>query len=175
MKETSPVIGNESTLELVAGRHPNGELVVEKVLVHPLPENGHYQVLKSPLFVRGIARGDVIHLQTDSETKGQFSVVKHSGNLSIRLFSKDDFTSATLEPLQQHITSGLEKLGGDLDVSEARALVYSIHVSCGFNVIEKLLDEALSAFSDVVWMYGNVYDPESGKPIDWWQAILAPE
>jgi len=27
----------------------------------------------------------------------------------------------------------------------------------------------------LAWLYGNVYDPDSGEPLDWWQPILAPE
>jgi hypothetical protein len=84
-------------------------------------------------------------------------------------------TSLALVGLEQALSSELEKLGGDLDVSESRVLVYSIHVSCGFKVIEQLLDDTLAAYKDVAWLYGNVYDPESGEPINWWQPILAPE
>ena len=174
MKENNPaVIGGESTIELVAGRHPNGELVVEKILVHPLPEENSFQLLKSPLFVRGIARTDVIQLKKG--THGQFNVVKHGGNLCVRVFSKQDLNLPQFEGIEQSLTSGLEKLGGDLDIKEPRALVYSIHVSCGFDVIEKILNDILSNQTEMTWLYGNVYDPDSGEPLNWWQPILAPE
>lgn len=173
MKEKIPVLGNEPTLELMAGRHPNGELIIEKVLVNPQAENQQYQLLKSPLFIRGVARGDVIQLQPTS--RGRFLVVQRGGNLCIRVFSKHDFSSPQLESLEQHISAAIEKLGGDQDIKEAKALVYSIHVSCGFNAIEKLLGDALSGYQDVAWYYGNVYDSDSGEPLDWWQAILAPD
>ena len=90
MKENNPpVIGGETTIELIAGRHPNGELVVEKILVNPQPEENSFQLLKSPLFVRGVARTDVIQLKKG--TQGQFNIVKHGGNLCVRVFSKQDF------------------------------------------------------------------------------------
>ena len=172
-KQSAALIGGEPTIELIAGRHPNGELVVEKVLINPQSEENSYQLLKSPLFVRGIARADVI--QSLDKPKGAFKIIKHGGNLCLRVFSKEDFNTTDLSSLEQGLTSEIEKLGGDLDIKEPKALVYSIHVSCGFNVIEKMLDDALSSYEDVAWFYGNVYDPETAEPLNWWQPILAPE
>jgi hypothetical protein len=167
------VIGGECSIELIAGHHPNGEIVVEKLLVNPQPEADSYQLLKSPMFVRGIARADVI--QQLEKPKGGFKILQHGGNLCVRVFSKQDFNVPALAALEQALTLALEKLGGDLDSKETNALVYSIHVSCGFNAIEKELNDALSSVDDVAWFYGNVYDPESGKPLNWWQSILSPE
>ncbi|MFA7554887.1 MAG: DUF4265 domain-containing protein [Spongiibacteraceae bacterium] len=166
-------LGGEPTLELIAGRHPNGELIVERVLVNPQAGANSYQLLKSPMFVRGIARADVIEPMT--EPKGAFKVLAHSGNLCVRVYSKQSFNNQPMVALEQELTSAIEKLGGDLDIKEPNALVYSIHVSCGFNNIEQMLNEATVAFQDVAWFYGNVYDPETGEPLDWWQEILAPE
>lgn len=166
-------IGGETTVDLIAGRHPNGELIIEKVLANPQQEANSFQILKSPMFVRGIARADII--QSVSKPRGAFKVLQHGGNLCVRVFSKSLFTEPPLEALEQKLSAEIEKLGGDLDIREAKALVYSIHVSCGFDAIEKLLDETLAGRDDVVWFYGNVYDPETGEPLDWWQPILAPE
>ncbi len=166
-------IGGETTVDLIAGRHPNGELIIEKVLATPQQEANSFQILKSPMFVRGIARADII--QSVPEPKGAFKILQHGGNVCLRVFSKSAFTEPSLEALEQKLSSEIEKLGGDLDIREVKALVYSIHVSCGFNAIEKLLDENLAGRDDVVWFYGNVYDPETGEPLDWWQPILAPE
>lgn len=161
-------ISPEQTLELMAGRHPNGEMIVEKVLVSAKEQANTYQLLKSPVFVRGIARGDIIE-QLPSP-KGAFKLEQHSGNLCIRVFGKQP-----LDAIEQSLTAALEKLGGDRDVYEPRVLVYSIHVSCGFTKIEELLNQQLAAAPDVAWFYGNVYDPDSGEPLNWWQAILAPD
>lgn len=172
-QKTAAVIGGECSIELIAGHHPNGEIVVEKLLVNPQAEANSFQLLKSPMFVRGIARADVI--QQLESPKGGFKILQHGGNLCVRVFSKQDFKLPELAALEQILTSALEKLGGDLDNKDANALVYSIHVSCGFNAIEKVLDDALSPLEDVTWFYGNVYDPESGEPLNWWQSILSPE
>jgi len=55
----------------------------------------------------------------------------------------------------------------------ARGLSYSLHVNLGFAAIETLMDNAMAAFPGAVWYYGNVYDPETGEPLNWWQAILS--
>jgi hypothetical protein len=172
-KEVTAIIGNEPTIDLIAGRHPNGELVIEKLLVNPQAEVRSFQLLRSPVFVRGIARADVI--QQLEKPAGAFKVLRHSGNLCLRIFSKESFETSRLAALEQALTSELEKLGGDLDVKETKVLVYSIHVSCGFSAIEKILSDQLSNYQDVAWFYGNVYDPESGEPLNWWQSILAPD
>ena len=41
------VIGGQPTLELLAGQHPNGDMVVERVLISPQPEAHSYLLLKS--------------------------------------------------------------------------------------------------------------------------------
>ena len=168
-----PVIGGETFVSLIAGRHPNGELIIEKILANPQPQENSFQLLKSPMFVRGIARADVI--QQLENTQGAFKVLQHSGNLCIRVFSKNAFSTAALEPVEQALVSGIEKLGGDLDIKEDKALVFSIHVSCGFDAVEKIMQEAIGQRDDVAWYYGNVYDPETGEPLNWWQSLLAPE
>ena len=170
---SAPPLAAEVTIDLVAGRHPNGETIVERLLVNPLKTQATFQLLRSPVFVRGIARGDVI--QQLQKPQGAFKMVQHGGNLCIRVFSKMPFDSDRLEPLAQGLTAEIEKLGGDLDVSEPQVRVYSIHVSCGFAAVEKILESQLAGCDDVAWVYGNVYDPETGEPLNWWQAILSPE
>jgi len=171
--EPTPAVGlisGEQSIELLAGQHPNGEHIVERVLVsiEAAPGQLRYRLLKSPLFVRGIARGDIIAKM--AEPKGAFTVLQNGGNLCIRVFCKSN-----IDVLEQALSPALEKLDGDLDVKEPGALVYSIHVSSGFTAIEKILNDKVQAKGDAAWFYGNVYDPVSGEPLNWWQAILAPE
>ena len=173
MSEVPTTLGGECTIELMAGRHPNGEMVVEKLLVTTGEQENSYRLLKSPLFVGGIANGDVI--QQLPSPRGAFNILQHGGNLCIRVFSKAEFNQPQPTAIEQQLTAKLEKLGGSLDLKTPKALVYSIHVSCGFNDIEKLLDEALAGVDDMAWYYGNVYDPDNGEPLNWWQAILSPE
>jgi len=166
------LIGGEQSIELLAGQHPNGEHIVERVLVSVEASSSgtqtSYRLLKSPLFVRGIARADIIAKM--SEPKGAFTVLQNGGNLCIRVFCKSN-----IDALEQSLTPALEKLDGDLDIKEPGALVYSIHVSSGFTAIEKILNDKVQAHSEAAWFYGNVYDPASGEPLNWWQSILAPE
>jgi hypothetical protein len=101
----------------------------------------------------------------------EFDLVKRSGNLSIRVFSRGD-TGA----LADQLVPQLEKLGGELDRETPRMLVLSIHVSCGFEAIEEILNRYVGQDGQSAWMYGNVYDPADGQtPLNWWLDILKPE
>ncbi len=154
-------------IELFAGIGPDGKPFVERLRVREL-DNGDLQLVQSPAFIKGVASGDMIRLGPD---KTQFELVQRSGNLSIRVFSRGD-TAA----LANQLTGELEKLGGELDTETPRMLVYSIHVSCGFQAIEAILNRIVGPDEDSAWLYGNVYDPTDGTtPLNWWQDVLQPE
>jgi hypothetical protein len=154
-------------IELFAGMGAKGKPIVEKLRVREL-DSGQLQLVQSPAFVKGLASGDVI--RCDSPTQ-EFEIVQRSGNLSLRIFSRDDIT-----PFLEALTPELEKLGGELDLETPRMLVYSIHVSCGFSAIENILNQHVAQDANSSWMYGNVYDPVDGQtPLNWWQDILKPE
>lgn len=166
MNEQAP-LAKETRLELFAGIHPaNQQPIFEQVLATPVPEKSdqHFKLLKSPLFVSGLAALDTIELNT--EARGRFKLVEHSGNLAVRVFIREPN-----EALVQNLTAEMEKLGGSLDISSERALAFSIHFGVGFSVIEKLLDQWIKT-GEARWTYGNVYDPESGEPLNWWQDLL---
>ena len=153
-------------IELFAGTNPDGEPVVERLQVR-VNEDDSCQLVRSPAFIKGIASGDTIKVNTE---KQQFELVKRSGNLAVRVLCRDDSAA-----LSDQLTPQLEKLGGELDMETPRLLIYSIHVSCGFANIEKILNSACDG-ANSVWYYGNVYDPEDGQtPLNWWQDILKPE
>lgn len=152
-------------IELFAGIGPDGEPVAERLQVI-VNEDSSCQLVKSPAFVKGIASGDVIKLEDESR---EFTIVKRSGNLSIRVYCRDDSSE-----LVDELSPPLEKLGGELDLETPRMLVYSIHVSCGFQQIENILNGVAS--DEVMWVYGNVYDPKDGQtPLNWWQEMLKPD
>lgn len=154
-------------IEMFAGVGPDGQPVMEKLAAREL-ESGNLQLVRSPAFVKGVASGD--WLKRDPETK-EVTLVQRSGNLSIRVFSREHIGA-----IAEQLTPALEQLGGELDIHNERMLVYSIHVSCGFDTIEKLLNAAVTGKRDSAWVYGNVYDPTDGTtPLNWWQAVLAPE
>lgn len=164
-------------IELFAGLQPSGVPVVERLGVKVLEDNS-CQLVQSPVFIKGIASGDIIRLEAKDKVEQSsqalyrhFSLVRRSGNLCIRVYSRDDIVA-----LSDELTPTLEKLGGELDKEGERFLIFSIHVSCGFEAIEKALNGAMEKFSNSQWLYGNVYDPEDGQtPLNWWQEFLQPE
>ena len=165
MTDDAPFADQETLLELYAGTHPvNNQPIFEKVLATPLQNSGDYRLLKSPLFVRGVAALDSINVNPDS--RGRFIVVERSGNLCIRVFFREPN-----EALEMQLTAEIEKLAGCLDIKTDRALVYSIHFGVGFSAIEQLMSKWINGDS-ASWIYGNVYDADSGEPLNWWQALL---
>lgn len=160
------------TIELFAGTRPDGQPIVEQLPVSEV-ESGEFQLVRSPVFAQGVASGDLVRLRPETQ---EVELVRRSGNLSLRVFTKGDIGA-----LADRLVPELEKLGGELDLNNDRMLVFSIHVSCGFEAIEKIMTEALSgdlqgSEPQSTWMYGNVYDPADGTtPLNWWQSILKPE
>ncbi|TQV82602.1 DUF4265 domain-containing protein [Exilibacterium tricleocarpae] len=153
-------------IELFAGTGADGRPVVERLQVK-VNDDDSCQLVKSPAFVKGLASGDTIKLVSGN----QFNIVKHSGNLCIRVYCRGDIGA-----LSDNLTPALEKLGAELDTETDRMLVYSIHVSCGFSAIEAVLNQYTGKASDSVWLYGNVYDPADGQtPLNWWVEILKPQ
>jgi len=156
----------QTSIEMLAGTHPSGEAVIERVAVAQQAQANTYLLLASPVFVRGVARGDLITQR--EKPKGAFEIKQHSGNLCVRVFSK-----RSVELIEQQLTGEVEKLGGQRDIREQRVLVYSIHVSVGFKTIEALFDKHVTENTEAVWYYGNVYDPNTGEPLNWWQSLLS--
>ncbi len=146
---------------IVAGQQPSGELVVEQLEGVPTEQQRCYRLIKSPLFVSGIAAGDQIKLL--DESPGAFKLICRGGNLAIRVLSKADVAD-----LARELVPAMETLGAVLDIESPRALVFSIHVSIGFNAIEEVLNQWTDGTLSV-WQYGNVYDTdEHSTPLNWW-------
>ena len=151
-------------IPLVAGLNTEGEPVFEQIEVSPVEgAKDEYRLLKAPAFVRGLARGDRIRFPARTELGAE--LLQRSGNLTVRVFRKHNIDAA-----EQMLTPEFELLDGMLDQHSAGLLVYSIHISIGFQLIELLLDKAVGQFGGLVWYYGNVYDPKDGStPLKWWQ------
>jgi hypothetical protein len=122
-----------------------------------------YRVLSSPGFVLGVAAGDEIELVDD---EGHFRVVRRGGNIVVQLFSKEPVESLR-ESLARDV---LDELGGVLDGGIERGLVFTIPVTSGFAAIEALFDDVVGLHPETEWMYGNVYDPDTGEPLGWWDS-----
>lgn len=157
------------TLDLIAGYRSDGEAIMERLSVEALPDTrDEYRLRQSPAFLRGLASGDRIRFPARNEAG--YELLRRSGNLCIRVLRRDDLDSVSMA-----LTPEIELLDGSLDLQTPRLLVYSIHVSTGFQTLEVLLDRIVGQFPGTVWYYGNVYDPADGvTPLDWWQEFLAP-
>lgn len=159
------VTENNNTIELpfLAGLGPDGDPVFETLQAEYLADDPQrVRLLRSPLFARNLASGDTVKLINPSIA--EYELERRSGNLCIRVFRKQG-----IELVDELLTPLLEKLGGARDLLSDRAIVYSVHVSLGFTVIEEHLQKACAAYPDTVWYYGNVYDPEDGEtPLQWW-------
>lgn len=154
-------------IEMLAGYDPEGKPVVERLQVKVTPED-NCQLVRSPAFIRGLASGDIIKLDSDRQ---HFEIVQRSGNLAVCIYSRGKAIA-----ISECLTPELEKLGGHLDLETERMLVYSIHVSLGFSTIEALLNKHVGESSQSIWQYGNVYDPADGEtPLNWWLDILKPQ
>ena len=147
-------------ISLYAGKHPDGQDVAEQIRVK-LTDNKTYRLVASPAFVAGLAAGDEISYNVDDNS---FELLSHSGNLAIRIFAR-----TKMDEMKDNLSAALEKLGGELDFSNERMLIFSIHVSCGFKEIEDILNRHVGEKTHSAWMYGNVYDPTDGTtPLNWW-------
>jgi hypothetical protein len=154
------------TITLLAGTRPDGQPVVEQLPALAAEQANQVWLLQSPLFTPGCARGDRIELLANNP--GRFRLHERSGQLALRVFARE-----AIDVLAEELTPAIELLGGVLDVQSPRALVYSIHVAVGFQEIEGVV-EPLVQRAGGVWNYGNVYDPESGEPLEWWEELLNP-
>ena len=156
----------EAIIQLPAGLDDEGQQVLEQLHVYILGKDAHYEIKQTPLFVRNLARGDIISV--DPQRPEIFKVLERSGNLAVRIFRKQG-----LDDLEPSLTPQVEKLDGKLDLQTARGLSYSLHVNLGFAAIETLMDNAMAAFPGAVWYYGNVYDPADGvTPLNWWSSFI---
>jgi Domain of unknown function (DUF4265) len=150
-------------LPFLAGINPEGDPVFESLEVELVEDTeDEVRLLRSPLLTRNLAAGD--KLKVINPSSAEYELLRRSGNLSIRVFRIHQ-----LDVMAESLTAKVEKLGGSLDRQTDRALVYSIHFSIGFQVIEELLTAICKDYPDTVWYYGNVYDPEDGTtPLEWW-------
>jgi hypothetical protein len=153
-------------VQLLAGTDSQGMPVLEKLEVKRHEQEGTYELLHSPLFVRDLAAGDVFNCEDDNPAS--YKVIKRSGKLAVRVFCKDN-----PEELESTLTPEVEKLDGTLDLKTDRALVYSVHVNIGFGEIERLFDNAIADTQGSIWYYGNIYDREDGvTPLNWWDEFI---
>ena len=152
------------TIHLLAGQKPDGQLIFEQVRATPLGDDC-YELLTSPLFARGAAKGDTVRLLN----AGNFAVERRSGNLCVRVMAKQ-----AIDEIRTLLEAELKPLKAELDYHNERILVYSIPVTAGFEAVETAFNRVLQERSGhAMWLYANVYDPQDGEtPLNWWQDFL---
>lgn len=151
-----------TSVVLLAGQRPDGQLIYEEVYGEPVGDNC-YRLATSPVFARGAARGDIIRLLV----AGRFEVEEHGGNLCVRVLAREG-----MEALRQQLDISLQGTGTELDYQNERTLVYSVPVKTGFEAVEAIFNKAMEG-REAQWLYANVYDPVDGEPLDWWLDYLA--
>lgn len=146
---------------LVAEEDANGGAVCEHVPVSATEEPGCYVLEASPALILNLAAGDTIRLQE----RGRFSLVKRGGNVCVQVFRESN-----LRTVEAFLTPRMRAIGGRKDVEEAKVIVYTVPVAVGFSRIEAAMASTLESFTDIEWIYGNVYDPVDGvTPLGWWK------
>ncbi len=147
----------QAIIELVAGQRPDGSTVMEKVVVRPL-QDGKVEMLHSPGFIKGIARGDTLILGRDNS----YTIDVRGGMVAIQIYTRADV--ARLEP---KLSAEIKTMDGCRDICTDRMLAYSVPVEAGFAAIEQVMQEVAEQYSDLQWVYGNVYNAE-GEALNWW-------
>ena len=150
-------------IEVLAGYRPDGQPVIERLEAYDTKTVDQYRLINSAAFAPGLAKDDLVVLEGD---KGAYTVIEHSGNLSMRVLSKVEGSD-----WQEPIKAALEKIGASIDRETPRMMIASIHVSVGFKLIEQALEKLTTTGGDIIWQYGNVYNPETGEPLNWWQDV----
>lgn len=116
----------------------------------------------SPAFVAGVARGDLLEL--DSTLSSGFRIVEHGGMIAATIV----FVSLNHKRAAERLLgNAVQPLGGVCDGGPGRALVFNFPVSAGFPALEAFLNEASARFPGAEWYFGNVYGAD-GAPLNWW-------
>lgn len=156
---------NEESFTKIALRTDGLSIGKESVFAELLSDD-LFVIRSIPAFIYGVAYGDEIKL-LDVQT-GDFSVVKHGGNIAIRIFVNSTLNNTLIDNLIEEVTrfKGLHEIAKNTIVGkDISMLLLSLPVKLGFVEIEKLM-ASLSPLN-AKWEYANVYD-ESGTALNWW-------
>ena len=120
-----------TAINLVAGQKTSGELVLEEVLV-TREGAGRFRIEATPGLVLGVARGDVIVIDTERS----FTVVERGGNLAIHVYGPHH--------LVDEVTEAVRALGGSLDGHAPGLTAFTVPVAAGFVAVETLFDRLVT-------------------------------
>ncbi|BCM90369.1 hypothetical protein IAD21_02221 [Abditibacteriota bacterium] len=143
------------TVNLPIDGHPDR---VEEVLVEKVGDN-RYRIASSPGMMQGLAANDIIAL--DAQNSLGFQLLQRGTNVCIHVFCD----APQRDSIQAALTRELGRIGGGLDGTMGQTgLCFTVPVAAGFSVIEGVLQRVVGE----EWSYSNVYDPETGNPLNWW-------
>ncbi len=132
-------------------------------------ERSSWQLLRSPLYARHVAAGDVIRV-TDADT-GEFELVARGGNVCVHFYlpDADAHDASATDRVAEALAIPLERLGGCVEASTPGLIAATVPAIAGFPAIEEVLEQAAHNTPGAQWEYTNVYDPSTGEPIRWWE------
>lgn len=159
MQESEPITVK---LPVLVDGNNRGEEVLPVEQLGP----NRYKLVYSPGFVDGLAAGDEFELLSDDPTG--YNVLQRSGNLCVWFIFNNIEELQGYEP--QKLRGAVEAIGGWLDGGHSRMLIFTIPVSVGFPLVEKVFNEAKKRNASSEWMFGNVYDPkDQERLLNWWK------
>ena len=132
--------------------------------------DAEWELLHSPLYAMAVAAGDVVRIT--NEELGKFEIVRRGGNVCVQFYlaeAQADSEKATNEA-KQTIESLIAPLGGRVDAVTAGLVSSTIGVGVGFRAIEAVFQKVTALHAGAQWQYCNVYDPNSGEPLNWWDS-----
>lgn len=130
---------------LIQYRH--GQALCELVRAERISDET-FRLLYSPGFVQGIAAGDEFRLVGRD---GAFEVTHRAGNLAVQVLCRQ-----LIGPWKVDLTRLVAALGGVLDGSIDKGLVFTIPRSAAVARLEALLNRFARENPDLAWGYGNM-------------------
>jgi hypothetical protein len=140
----------------------------EEVPARRVREN-EWEILRSPLYATALASGDVIRIVNGAT--GEFEVIAHGGNVCIQFYlaeSAADDAQAT-RMVAEAIERDVAPLRGSVDAYTPGLIAVTVPANAGFPAIERALAAAADRYPGSQWQYSNVYDPNTGDPLRWWE------
>ena len=127
------------------------------------PVGSCVKLLHSPAFIDGIAAGDIVQL--DSETESGFTVKTRSGNICIIVAFKDSAAKAAHGP---RVSSKIEALGGLCEGGPRDLLVLTVPHSAGLKEIESAVSNCRVETPTFEWWFGNVWGTDHPPTLHPW-------
>ncbi len=133
----------------------------EMVEARPL-DGGVFEVLCPPRFAEGLAVGDLISLDT---TPRGFRTIRHGRNLTIWIFAEQQ---DQVVELASRSRAAAKSIDVTVEGTPPRMVIITAALRVGWTTIEASMNSIVDGIDGARWYYGNVYDPETGAPLNWW-------